>query len=104
MTHPAAEVGSSRAAAHADRESLDWTLRAYRFLVIYARRRVGNPFLMEDVRKAAERSPSYVSPPDGRAWGAVALRAKRDGAIVMSGYAPSESSNGSPKCLWHLAP
>lgn len=103
MTHPAAVVGAERAGAKADRATEQWTIRAYRFLVVYASRRGRKEFLMEDVRKAAEQSPSYVPPPDGRAWGAVALRAKKDGAIAHAGYAPSESSNGSPKCLWRLA-
>jgi hypothetical protein len=40
------------------------------------------------------------SPNDPRNWGGVISRAAHSKKIVRVGYAPAESSNGSPKCLW----
>lgn len=102
MTHDLAKQGATRAAAKADRVHGDWSDRAYKFLCSWAERRGGKPFMSEDVRVAAEKSATYVAPPDARAWGAVILRASRSGRLEHAGFAPNktESCHGSPKSVW----
>lgn len=103
MTHALAVEGANRAAAHADRTHGNWTDRAYNFLERWVGGRIGFEFMTEDVRVAAENSGSYVAPPDERAWGAVILRAKREGRLEHTGrYEPMKSSNchGNPKSVW----
>ncbi len=103
MSHPAAVAGATRAADHADRVHATWTDRAYAYLMLWAKSHGDKSFLAEEVRLQAELAQGYVAPPDSRAWGAVFMSAKRNGVLTVAGYAPSESSNGSPKCLWRLA-
>lgn len=74
-----------------------WMEKAYGALMVYIFVRPNQTFTVEDVRKAAT---TVAEAPDSRAWGAVALKAKRAGLIVSVGYQPVESSNGSPKTLW----
>ena len=101
MTHPLAIAGAETAAAHADRVHASWSDRAYSFFERWASAQ-SEPFMMEDVRMAAEKSGSYVRPPDERAWGAILLRAKRAGRVAHAGYAPMKSPNchGNPKSVW----
>jgi hypothetical protein len=68
LGHAAAE----RAADHAGEE---WKDRAYSAFTDYARDH--KTFTTEDVRRASD----VGEPPDNRAWGAVALRAKRAGVV-----------------------
>ncbi len=102
MTHPLAEAGAQQAADHADRVSRgEWTAKAYDYLVAFGRSKLGAAFMAEDVRAAAEAS-GFPSPPDGRAWGSIILRAKREGHLIHRGYAPNKSDtcHGSPKSVW----
>lgn len=41
-----------------------------------------------------------AAPLDGRAWGEVFRRGAKQGIIRRVGYAPANTSNRSPKCLW----
>lgn len=101
MTHALAIEGAQRAAARASRVHANWSERAYDFLVRWAALHDG-VFMTEDVRHAAEAADTYLPPPDARAWGAVILRAKREGKLVHAGYAPNKDStcHGSPKSVW----
>lgn len=65
-------LGHASAAVAADHAGADWIDRAYAAFVAYAKR--GQPFTTEDVRNA---NPDLPAPPDPRAWGQVALRAKK---------------------------
>ncbi|MEL6364282.1 MAG: hypothetical protein AAFR11_05530 [Pseudomonadota bacterium] len=96
-----AVIGMTRASDHAERDEPGWNDRALSFLADFARTCSG-AFLIERVREAFEGAGN-PKPPDGRAWGHVARRAKRDGLIVNAGYAPATSSNNSPKVLWRAA-
>lgn len=93
-----AEDGIQRAGDHADAEEPGWTDIAAEEIRDYARS-TGEPFLIEDVVAISRAGP----PPDGRAWGAATRKASRAGWIVRIGYAPANSSNRSPKCLWASA-
>jgi hypothetical protein len=57
-------------------------------------------FLTEDARIDARQSLALPEPTDGRAWGAVMQRARREKIIERIGYKPAKSSNLSPKPLW----
>lgn len=91
-------IAAQAAADAADRRDPRWTDQAFQafkdFILLFPNRQ----FTTEDVRLAA--SHRVPPAPDGRAWGAIALRAKREGIIKMVGYRGVESSNGSPKVLW----
>jgi hypothetical protein len=93
------DIGMERAVEHADDVEDGWSTDATAALLGYARR-IGRPFLIEEVRQVATW---LASPPDGRAWGAVTRRAALAGSIVRVGYAPAASSNCSPKCLWSVS-
>lgn len=94
------DVGIDRAVARANRVSESWSDRAYWLLEQYARR-AAQPFLAESFVGYAKGL--IEAPPDGRAWGGIVRRAALAGVIVRVGYAPAETSNHSPKCLWRGA-
>ena len=92
--------GMNNAAAHAERETEGWNRMAFEAFVRYVNA-VSEPFMTEDVRNYAE-ALGMPEPPDKRAWGAIAMKAKRAGLIVSLGYAPQQSVNAhkAPKTLW----
>jgi len=94
------DLGIERAGDHADRVDDGWTDRAANEIATFAMTK-GSPFVIEEVRTEAETR--IGSPPDERAWGAATQKAARRGAIVKVGYAPTNSSNRSPKTLWGAA-
>ncbi len=92
--------GMNNAAAHAERETEGWNRMTYEAFVRYVME-IKHPFMTEDVRCYAE-ALGMPKPPDKRAWGSVAMKAKRAGLIVSMGYAPQQSVNAhkAPKTLW----
>jgi len=88
--------GIARSGEHAGE---DWRSMAIESVRVFVGVMDGRPFLAEDAREHAERNGLSV-PPDGRAWGIVFQTAKRRGIIKAIGYAPSRSSNLSPKVQW----
>jgi hypothetical protein len=95
-----AELGAERAADRADRELGDWSEQAWAFFEAFARRRQGRSFMAEDVRAAAQGVVPV--PPDGRAWGAILLRASKRKLIRRTGFAPMKAANchANPKSVW----
>jgi len=95
-----AVAGMEAAARHADSEHEGWQRMAYEAFVRYAVS-TSEPFMTEEVRWYAE-ALGVPAPPDNRAWGAVAMRAKRAGVIHSIGYAPQKATNAhkAPKTLW----
>ena len=91
------DTGMRSSVEHADDVSPSWSDRALALVAQYAQKHP--EFMAEDAREYAHKSGLPV-PPDGRAWGAVIQRAHRAGLIMAVGYAPSRSSNQSPKVLW----
>lgn len=75
--------------------------QALRAICNYSNRHVGKNCLAEDIRKDASRRgvPSFR---DDRSWGPIFKEAEHLGAIKKIGYAPTVSSNGSPKVLWRM--
>lgn len=94
------DLGIERAGEHADRVDDGWTDRAADEIAAFARAK-GSPFVIEEVRPEAEKR--IGSPPDERAWGAATQKAARAGSIKKVGYAPTNSSNRSPKVQWAAA-
>lgn len=94
-------IAAQSAADAAERRSPGWMDAAFEAFVAFARLSGSTPFVTDDVRKAA--GSQVPPPPDGRAWGAVALRAKREGIVTSCGYRKVDSQNGCPKTLWVLA-
>lgn len=91
------DLGIERAGDHADRVDEGWTDRAAAEIAAFARLK-GEPFVIEEVRPEAEAR--IGTPPDERAWGAATKKAARAGSIKKVGYAPTNSSNRSPKVQW----
>ena len=91
-------AGAERSAAKADSVDHGWRGRADGLLDAFSRIWPDAPFLAEDF--VAWCAGQIAPPPDGRAWGAVLQRSARKGRIVRVGYAPANTSNRSPKCLW----
>ena len=74
--------GIAQAVSHADRESPNWSDKAYDFLLDFLR--TNTKFMAEDVRNA---SVGIVpAPPSNRAWGAVIVRAAKKGIIRKVGF------------------
>lgn len=93
--HRLAIEGANRAANHAGDQ---WKDYAWRALLAFLEN-VRGEFIMEDVRWA---NPQVPEPPDNRAWGQIALRAKRAGLIEKVGNAPAKDKgvHGSIVTLW----
>lgn len=92
--HAAAKAAADRADRHID----EWTEKAVALFAQYARQST-QPFLTEEARQYAE-SHGLPEPTDGRAWGHVAQKCKREKVVVPVGFGSAKSSNGSPKVLW----
>lgn len=93
--------GIQRAADHADEVDPTWRERALGYVKLYVVAHSA-PFLAEDVRAEAEKD-GLSPPPTKRAWGPVLQKAAREGIVKRVGYAPANSSNRAPKCLWSAA-
>lgn len=99
-----ARAGAARAAEHANRvygaPGRLWTDRAYFLFAAYARGHA--EFTTEHVRDYAT-SLGFAAPPDGRAWGSIALKARARKIIEKTGrYVPARDPrvHGNPVCVW----
>jgi hypothetical protein len=89
-------AAAQRAADHADREVGNWQAMAYEAFVTFARARSVS-FITKDVREWARHVPP---PPDRRAWGAVAQRARREGVVVSVCLEEAPHVHGSTITRW----
>jgi hypothetical protein len=87
----------AQALAHAERENVRWGDLAYMYLLIHCQRHA--TFISEDVSDAS-REYGLVQPPTDRAWGAVYIRAQRNGLIRMIGAGKSRRRHASICPLW----
>jgi hypothetical protein len=92
-----AERGAALAAEHADREHCGWTEQALEAFKTYAA--THSQFTTEDVVAAAVAVPV---PPEKRAWGQVALLAKKQGVIIKAGFCTAKMTQAHcrPVSLW----
>lgn len=97
------DVGIETAEEKANRDKVGWSEDAMHGLELYCLAHDDKEFLAEEVRDWTAEMSLVGEPENGRAWGGVFQRAARQGMIVRVGYAPSKSSNLSPKCLWRAA-
>lgn len=79
-----AEEGAQRAVDHANAVEEDWGDRAFKHFRAYAL--ANTQFMTEDVRVHAYAN-GLPHAPDGRAWGAVTMRAKRERIVAVDHYA-----------------
>lgn len=93
------DAGMQQAIDHADTEAPTWSERAFRFTKAFAI--MNKRLTSEGVRQYAERC-GLPKPPDGRAWGAVMIRAVRAGIIAKIGYttALDPKVHCNPVTLW----
>lgn len=99
-----ARAGAEQAAAHADRVDPDavrkWSDRAFFLFAAYARGHA--EFTTEDVREHAQ-TLGLKSPPDARAWGAIAMRARGQKIVEKTGRyvaARDPRVHGNPIGVW----
>lgn len=94
-----ADDGMMRAADHADAVEEGWSERAYSMLLDYAAEHY--EFMGEDVRSWAH-SAGLPQPPDGRAWGAVVLRASKAKLIIVDRYRKTRipPAHATPRAVW----
>ena len=96
-TNEGLRLGHAMAEVAANNAGETWKRLAYEAFVKYARGR--EFFLTEDVRAA---NPDLPTPPDMRAWGQVALSAKREGVVSGQSFtrAKSRSVHGMVVTMW----
>jgi hypothetical protein len=82
------DAGMAQALEHAEEVSQDWGARAFKFVEIFARRRI--EFRAEQVRVYAEKR-GLESPPSKRSWGAVVAKAVRKKIIRRVRFEPCEN-------------
>jgi hypothetical protein len=93
------DEGIKRAVDHADEKNEGWSDMAFYFLKEYCK--VTEEFMTEDVRMWAQRR-GLRNPTHRRAWGAVVVRAIKEGFIERKGYAPvkTATSHCTPASVW----
>lgn len=80
-------IGHFRAEQAMQNAGMTWAFIAYSNFIEFARSHEN--FTTEMVRAAY---PTMPSPPDSRAWGAIALKARRGGVVESIGWVRAESS------------
>jgi hypothetical protein len=90
-------LGYKRAEDAANNAGETWRALAYAALLKFAE--AYTTFSIEDVRRG---NPQLPAPPDNRAWGSIARRAVREGAIEFLRYDKAKLPNvhGSTVRVW----
>jgi hypothetical protein len=92
--------GMERAVDHAEREVAGWKDAALEYVRLYAL--IHAEFICEDVRGFADRR-GFAPPPDGRAWGAVMMRAAKRGLVTKTdrvACAKDPKVHMNPSTVW----
>ena len=94
------DQGIERAVSHANRECPAWSEKAYEILRAFIDGYSGQ-FLGEQVRVYA-KIMKLPEPPSQRAWGAIMVRAAREGFIKHVGYAQTTNprAHAATAHLW----
>ena len=92
--------GIKRAVDHAEKITDNWSEKAYGFLRQYMTRHC--EFMSEDVREASRGI--VPEPPSHRAWGAIIVRAVKEGLIRRLGYQTVKNAKAhcTPASLWQV--
>ena len=88
--------GQEMAKLAADKAGEQWKKQALDAFIDYAKNH--SEFMTEDVRVSYELG----EPPDNRAWGHIAVAAKRQGIVATHGYGYSSQGKGhpTPATIW----
>ena len=98
------DLGIQRSIDKANRDRPNWSEDAMLALEVFCvAHGSGHRFMTEHVREYVTETRIVDEPVNDKAWGAVMQRAAKNGLIKKVGYAPSKSSNLSPKVLWGVA-
>lgn len=91
------ELGIKKAEAAGNRAGIEWKNKAYDAFVEYAKNH--QTFTVEQVISDSFNVPN---PPDKRAWGSIAIKAKKNGIVENAGWTRSLNKNkhGIPVALW----
>lgn len=81
-----------------------WKSMALSAVRTFAKRHAGEKHVVEVIRWFAVRECGIQAPPNAKVWGGVIRLAAKLGVVSKSGFAPTVSSNGSPKVLWYMIP
>jgi hypothetical protein len=96
--------GIQQSVEHADRKHEGWSDMAFNMLKDYtALIGIGGQITSEIVRDYAKQN-LLPEPPDGRAWGAVMLRAAKAGLIKKVGWTTAQDPrvHCNPVSLWEI--
>lgn len=96
--HEGLSIGHAMAEVAADNAGAEWKAAAYLAFKLHAMRHLH--FTTEEVRAA---NPDLPPPPDDRAWGSIALKAKREKIVIGSGWvrANSRTVHGMVVTKWY---
>jgi len=77
-----------------------WSEKAFDFLVGYAKKQ--SQFMAEDIRELAIKSKSVPQPPSNRAWGAIIIKAKKEGIIkhIAFGQVRNKKAHRANASIW----
>lgn len=92
--------GIKKAVDHAEKITDNWSVKAYDFLREYMTRH--REFMSEDVREASKGI--VPEPPSHRAWGAIIVRAVKEGRIRRVGFQSVKNTRAhcTPASLWQV--
>ncbi len=94
------DSGIKKSLDNADNTIENWSSKAYEFFIEYIKDK--RFFMTEDVRIASEGF--LETPPSKRAWGSVAVRAKKEGLIESAGFSSVKNpkAHRTPATLWKV--
>ena len=97
MTNEGVSLGIQKATMAGNRAGVAWKSAAYAVFVEYAK--THEFFTVEQIRAEAT---SLSAPPDKRAWGVIAIQAKKNKIVENAGWTRSVEKNkhGIPVALW----
>lgn len=96
------DKGIQQAVDHANRVEPKWSEMAYSYLKIYILIPHHTEFMAEDVRKYGKH---YIpEPPSNRAWGAIFVRAAKEGLIRRKGFRNVKNAKAhcTPATVWEV--
>jgi hypothetical protein len=80
------QIGHQMALIAAEHAGAEWSEVAYEAFVDFAKSR--KYFTTEEVRQSSD----VPAPPDSRVWGAIPLKAKKDGVVSAAGWVKAQST------------
>ena len=92
------DEGINKAIDHADKKDDKWSEKAYKYFLYYLKSHC--EFMAEDVRIAS--AGIIPEPPSKRAWGAIFVKAVKEGLIERKGFrnVKNPKAHLTPATLW----